>query len=149
SQTRTLSTLVDMAFDASDAYRTVAASAFGSLYYFDKRENIWRDLTPFLPQPATEISSVAIAHDGVAVGFEGRSVWRIEWPELAPIATFFAPGARSAFVPGARPTLGTLMSAAGNPIPGTTVSVVIPATASQSAVSVNVQTTSLGAVPLP
>jgi hypothetical protein len=40
SQTRTRCTRIDVAFDAADPSRIVAASASGSHYYIDRREGI-------------------------------------------------------------------------------------------------------------
>lgn len=148
TRARKLTTLVDVAYDAADPYRVAIASAFGSVYFVDRREGIWRDLTPLLPTPAAEIGSVSIAHDGVFIGYEGRSMWQVVWPELAPEATIFQPPpARSRFSLGV--SLGRLETASGKPVPGASVTVTIPATASAASNLSVVHTTADGSVPLP
>jgi hypothetical protein len=142
SQARPLSTLVDMSVDDADPYRVVVASAFGSVFFQDRREGFWRDLTPFLPTPTPAISSVAIAHDGVFVGFEGRSVWKISLPEIAPEASFFDG-------PGFGLGLAILRDATGTPMAGVPVSVTVPATPLQPGVSTTVITRADGSVPYP
>jgi hypothetical protein len=142
SQARKLATLVDVQFDASDPYRTVAASAYGSVFFMDQREGFWRDLTPFLPGPATAISSVAIAHDGVYVGIEGRSVWRITLPELGLQAAYFDD-------PQSNSTLAILRSSDGNPIPQTQVTVMIMSAINAASIVATVSTASDGSVPFP
>jgi hypothetical protein len=142
SQARKLSTLVDVEFDAADPYRTVAASAFGSVFFKDQRETFWRDLTPFLPLPTTAISSVAIAHDGVYVGFEGRSAWKISLPELAPIAAFFE-SVRSTS------ELAILRTSDGAAAPGIAVTVTVMATPTTPAQVATVLTGNDGGVPYP
>jgi len=142
SQARPLSTLVDLNVDDADPYRVVVASAFGSVFFEDRREGFWRDLTPFLPTPTPSISSVAIAHDGVFVGFEGRSVWKVSLPEIAPEASYFD---GIGFGLG----LAILRDATGAPVAGASVGVTVPATASQPGVSATVITLADGSVPYP
>lgn len=141
SRMRALSSLVDVAYDVADNYRLAFATAYGSVFYLDRREGIWRDVTPSLPTPATEISNIALSHDGLFLAFEGRSVWRVEWPELAPEATYFTAATSS--------SLGRLLRASGNGIGSAKVAFTAPATRDQPALSALVTTDASGNVPLP
>jgi hypothetical protein len=151
SQATALSTLTDVRFDAADPDRTVAASAFGGVFFMDAKEGFWRDLTSLLPRPTTAVSGVAIAHDGVYVSYEGRGVWKVDWPELAPEATLF----RSLPSTDGLAVLVRAITTRPRPAPfspvvaGAVVKVVVSATKNEPSVVATVVTNTNGAVPFP
>jgi hypothetical protein len=84
---RSFGTLGQIAFDLSNPNFLVAAAPYTGVFLWDSR--VWRDLTPFLPEPTSEVSSVAIDADAVYVGLEGGGIWRIRSYDQAPIASYF------------------------------------------------------------
>ncbi len=83
-----MATLGQIAFDRQDPKSYVVAAPYTGVFYSD--HGAWRDLTPYLPTPRPEVSSVAIDHNAVFVSLEGGGVWRIGSYTTAPLATYFA-----------------------------------------------------------
>ena len=71
-----MGTLSDMAFYRDNPNRVVAASPFTGVFYTNG-DGSWRDLSPYLPQPHTPVSSVGIDCEAIYAGMEGRSLVRI------------------------------------------------------------------------
>lgn len=104
----TAATLTQIAFDPDDANQYVAAAPAAGVFFFFN--GTWHDLTPLLPTPLSEVSSVSIDHDAIYVALEGRGLFRIRDYYRARIAAYFV---RQNLAAG---QLAVLMSADGSPL---------------------------------
>lgn len=71
-----LGTLSDMGFCRYNPKIAVASSPFAGVFFKDEN-NTWHDLTPLLPQPHGQVSSVRIDCEAVYVTTEGGGSFRI------------------------------------------------------------------------
>jgi len=89
SQARRMGTLSQVAFFRDNPAKVVAAAPYTGTFYRDDACGSWQSLTPFLPHPVPAIPSVGIDHQAAYVALEGRSVWRVDSYEFAPLASYF------------------------------------------------------------
>ncbi len=90
SQARQMATLSAVTFFRDNPGKMAVAAPYIGVFYRDESCGSWQSLSPFLPRPTPAVASVGIDHEAVYVPLEGRSLWRVNSYEFAPLASYFS-----------------------------------------------------------
>jgi hypothetical protein len=88
TRAETFATMATVGFSRANKNVAAVASPYTGIFY-DAGDGFWRSLSAAIPPPLPQVSALAFQGGSLYFATEGRGMERIDYPDSAPLATYF------------------------------------------------------------